>query len=325
MTAPAQAMNSERTTFNIPAAWFAMVMGLGGLSIAWQRAESLFGLPSLAGYAAALLALGVFSYLLAAYLHKIVRLPDAFLSEFRHPTQVASVGAIPISMEILAVAFINHHPGLAELMLLAGMPLQLLVVGTMFRRWLVGEKIDPQSITPAWFIPCVGGVLVPLSAPQLGYVALAWFFLCIGLLLWFFLMPILLARLIFVGPLHEAARPSLLILLPPPALGMVSYATLSGQVDVFAISLFVLMLFIVLVLLSLARSLTRSDFGMAWWAFSFPTAASSGACSFMALQTGAPAAKGLALVALIICTLIILSLLIRTTVEVSKSGIESLR
>jgi len=184
---------------------------------------------------------------------------------------------------------------------------------------VVGEKIAPESITPAWFIPGVGGILVPLSGPQLGYHAAAWFFLCIGLLLWLFLMPILLARLIFVGPLPPAAQPSLLILLPLPALGMVSYVTMSGQLDVFAISLFTLMLFIAVILLSLTRSLTRSSFNMSWWAFSFPTAACSGSCSFMALQTGAPAAQGLALAALLICSVVILGLLLKTIVAIGET------
>jgi tellurite resistance protein len=99
---------------------------------------------------------------------------------------------------------------------------------------------------------------------------------------------------------------------------MVSYVTMSGQLDVFAISLFTLMLFIAIILLSLTRSLTRSSFNMSWWAFSFPTAACSGSCSFMALQTGAPAAQGLAIAALLICSVVILSLLIRTIVGIIR-------
>ncbi|NDA70972.1 MAG: hypothetical protein EBX63_08475, partial [Betaproteobacteria bacterium] len=135
-----------------------MVMGLGGLSIAWQRAEALTGLSPDAGYGMAWFALAVFIVLLAAYLRKMKKHSEAFLAEYRNPSQIAFVGAIPISMEVLAVAFVNHHPGLAEGLLLIGMPLQLFVLSTMFRRWLVGEKIDPQAITPAWFIPAVGGV-----------------------------------------------------------------------------------------------------------------------------------------------------------------------
>ncbi|NCV32583.1 MAG: hypothetical protein EBW05_06565 [Betaproteobacteria bacterium] len=100
---------------------------------------------------------------------------------------------------------------------------------------------------------------------------------------------------------------------------MVAYVTLSGQLDVFALSLFVLMLFLATILLSLIGPLTRSNFSMTWWAFSFPTAASSGACSFMALQTGAPAAKGLALVALLLCTGVIFALLLRTLVGIVRA------
>ncbi len=30
---------------NLPVAWFAMIMGLGGLTIAWRKAEALLALP----------------------------------------------------------------------------------------------------------------------------------------------------------------------------------------------------------------------------------------------------------------------------------------
>jgi len=300
------------------AAHFSIVMGLGGLSIAWQRVEALFGLHPLYGVTAGLAATGVFLVLAAVYFAKVFVHFEAFRQELGDPVSLPLVGAIPISMEVLSVVFVHRHPGIAEVLLLAAMPLQLMVLGAMARSWLGGEGRDPKSISPTWFIPCVGGVLVALSGPQLGYTASAWFFLGLGLLLWLFLMPILLARFILLGLPPGPMRPALMIFLPPPTLGMVAYVTMTGQLDAFAIGLFAFALFVAAVLASLVPNLTAHRFSLAWWAFSFPTAALSGACSFIAAQTGVEVTRTLALASVLLCTAVILGLVVRTTLALVR-------
>jgi tellurite resistance protein len=302
----------------IRAGSFSVVMGLGGLSIAWQRAEALFGLNPAFGAGAGLAAAVVFVFLAAAYLGKVGAHFAAFQLEFSDPAALPLLGAIPISMEVLAVAFVNHHPVVAETLLLGAMPLQMLVLGAMVRQWFGGEALDAKSLSPTWFIPCVGGVLVALCGPQLGYTAPAWFFLGLGLLLWLFLMPILLARLILLGPLPGPMRPAIMILLPPPTLGMVAYVTMTGQLDALAIALFSFALFVAAVLVTLVGHLTAHRFSLAWWGFSFPTAALSGACSFMAAQTGVASTRHLALGCVTLCTLVILGLLARTVLAILR-------
>jgi len=297
---------------------FSIVMGLGGLSIAWQRVEALFGLDPGFARGAAIAAACVFVLLAASYLVKVAVHPDALRKEFSDPAMLPFVGAIPISMEVLAVAFVNRQPALAEWLLLGALPLQIMVLGAMARTWLGGEALDPKAISPTWFIPCVGGVLVALSGPQLGYTALAWFFLGLGLMLWLFLMPILLARLILLGPLPGPMRPALMIFLPPPTLGMVAYVTMTGQLDAFAIALFCFALFMAAVLASMLPHLTAHRFSLSWWAFSFPTAALSGACSFIASHTGVEPTRTLALASVSLCSMVILGLAARTIVAIVR-------
>src|SRR5690554_3177285 len=87
---------------HFPVSWFAMVMGLSGLTIALHRAETVFGLaiqPSLATLAFTVI---VFLALAGLYLVKAVRYPQQAKGEFNHPVKLnfaptMSIGLILIS------------------------------------------------------------------------------------------------------------------------------------------------------------------------------------------------------------------------------------
>jgi tellurite resistance protein len=62
----------------------------------------------------------------------------------------------------------------------------------------------------------------------------------------FFAIPLftlILSRLVFEPPMPDALQPSLLILVAPFAVGFSTYVTTTGQIDLFAQSLYMLTLF----------------------------------------------------------------------------------
>ena len=67
-------------------AWFTPVMGLGGLSLAWGRAEPLMGAPAAAlSQALAVLALVVFAVLAVLSIRRSVQFPPALAEDLNHP------------------------------------------------------------------------------------------------------------------------------------------------------------------------------------------------------------------------------------------------
>ena len=84
--------------------WFAIVMGLSGLSLAWLRAQPLMGEAALAaGLAIGILAALVFVALLVFSVLRTQRYPQALAEDLKHPVRHAFIAAVPISVILLAI------------------------------------------------------------------------------------------------------------------------------------------------------------------------------------------------------------------------------
>lgn len=267
-------MNTPASSLRyLPLAFFSVVMGLCGFSLALQRAGELFGFGFLPGYTVAWFALGVYGLLFAAYAIKLSRHSAEVLKELRHPVKLSFLPAISISLLLLGVAFNGIDGDFSRVLILMGLPLQLAATLFVISRWINLDHYEVHHANPAWFIPPVGNILVPVAVVPLGMVETGWFFFSIGVVFWLVLMTIVLYRMIFHAPLAEKLLPTYVILLAPPAVGFLGYMRLAGGLDGFAHVLFHFGLFIVLLLLTLLPRFVRLRFSLTWWAYSFPTAA----------------------------------------------------
>jgi tellurite resistance protein len=149
----------------------------------------------------------------------------------------------------------------------------------------------------------------------------SWFFLAIGLFFWPLLSAILFYRLIFHGSLPERLVPTLFIFIAPPAAGFISYVNVTGSVDGFARILFSIAVFFTLLLFTQWRMFSRLNFFLSWWAFSFPLAAMTIAGYLMAERTGSPLIAAVATVGLAALSVLIVGLLGRTALAVSRREI----
>jgi tellurite resistance protein len=176
---------------------------------------------------------------------------------------------------------------------------------TIIGRW-IRHNTEIQHASPAWFIPVVGNVVVPIAGVPLGYATVSWFFFAVGLTFWVPLFTIVLYRLIFHDPLPPRIAPLLFILIAPPAAGFVAYMQLTGgQLDLLGYVLAASALFIALVLAGLAGLFVRLPFALSWWAFTFPSAALACAMTQVHTQLPSPATQALALASLAFATAII--------------------
>ena len=85
--------------------WFATVMGLAGLSLAWHAAVPLLGDGAgAAGLVVSALALLAFLALAAASLLRLQRHPQAWADDLKHPVRHVFVAAVPVSLILLVTA-----------------------------------------------------------------------------------------------------------------------------------------------------------------------------------------------------------------------------
>lgn len=293
-----------------------MVMGLAGLTIAWEKAQSILDMPLNMGGALAWFTALVFVVLLTLFLTKLVRFKQAVMAELNHPVKLNFFPAISISLILLSIAFKDIIPSLSASFWYTGTFLHLLFTLYVMSTWIHHEKFEIHHINPAWFIPVVGNVLIPINGVHLGYIEISWFFFSIGMLFWLVLLSIIFNRVIFHNPLPAKLMPTFFILIAPPAVGFIAYMKLTGQLDSAARLLYYSGLFFTLLLLTQARRFTRLQFFLSWWAYSFPLAAITIASFLMYEHTLINGFALLGWALLSILTLIVVFLLYKTTLAV---------
>ncbi|CAA6826196.1 MAG: C4-dicarboxylate transporter/malic acid transport protein, partial [uncultured Thiotrichaceae bacterium] len=257
-----------------PISFFAMVMGLSGLTIAWEKAQHVFNIDLGINLFLAGLTAFIFGAFSIAYAAKVLMYRESVTQEMGHPVKLSFFPAISISLLLLAVAFMELNTGLSRVLWTLGAGLHLLLTLFVINTWMHREHFQVQHINPAWFIPAVGNVLVPVAGMPLGFVDVSWFFFSVGILFWVVLLTIIFYRILFHTPIDARLLPTLFILIAPPAVGFLAYMKLTGgELDAFARFLYFSGLFLTILLFSQANRFARLQFALSWWAYSFPTAA----------------------------------------------------
>jgi tellurite resistance protein len=311
----------------LPVGLFGSVMGVTGLSVAWRLAHARYGAPE--GIALAIAAVGIVAFVLmvTGYIVKLVTAFDAVRQEFRHPIAGNLFGTVLISLLQLPIVVAPVALPVAQILWMVGAAGMILFAWLIVSRWMT-DRQEVAHATPAWIIPVVGLLNVPLALPMLGLPAVHGVMvaaLAIGLFFAVPLFTLIFSRLLFEPPLPAALQPSLLILVAPFGVGYSTYTVTVGRTDLFAEALFALTLFVLAVLLGRLRMLPRScPFRISWWAVSFPLAA----CSIAALRFAAARpgviSDTIAVALLALATLVIAALLGRTLFGIAKGELRTL-
>ena len=295
--------------------WYAIVMGLSGLALAWHRAAPLMG-DAVLGVAALLggLAAAVFLLLAAATLLRARRHPEAWAEDRRHPVRHTMVAALPISLILLAavaVALLGPSAPVRALWA-AGALAQLLTTAWVLGRWFRGNGaggLQWASATPALFLPIVGNVLVPLAGVPLGYPEWSAAQLGVGLMFWPVVLGLIVTRIAVNGLWPERLLPAAFIVIAPPA--AVGLALLQlGAPGLVVWALWGMALFSLLWVGTLAKRIAALPFGIAHWGMSFPLASLTALTLRLASPGGLLAVLGPLLLAL--TSLVVLALTLGT-------------
>lgn len=171
--------------------FFGMVFGMTGFTLAVQMASTIFSpllLPAghLIRYATVILMITIVSI----YLLKLVRFPEAVSSEWNHPNKINFFPLFGMSLLVLGSSFFKSHPKVSLILWVSGTVLQFLSSVIVVSIWAGQTHFRIEHMTPGWFIPIVGSIIVPIAGVKHGFIELSWFFFTVGL---FFL----------VGALHN--------------------------------------------------------------------------------------------------------------------------
>lgn len=296
--------------------WWAIVMGLSGLALAWHRAVPLMG--EMAGAAA--LVIGGFAGLAfvalgAATLLRAHRHPEAWAEDRKHPVRHVFVATLPVGTILLAtvsVALFGANDA-ARALWWAGSLGQVFVTLWVLQRWWRGNQpggLQWPSVTPALFIPAVGNAVAPMAGVPLGHEAWAAAQFGIGVLLWPVALLLIVARITVAGLWPERLMPAIFIFVAPPTVVGLSALQLGAPLLV-GWAAWGMALFSFLWCATQARRIAALPFGMAHWGMSFPLAA----LAALTLRLATPGAGLLALLGplmLALASLVILALVMAT-------------
>lgn len=295
-----------------PVSFFSMIMGLAGYTLAWMEAEQLVMFPVNPTEIFALLTVALFLILLVTYATKAMRFPAKVSAEINHPVMMSFFPTLSISFILIGTFLTTWFPRLAVVLWTIGAVSQLLLTLAIVNRWIHQEHFEIHHINPAWFIPVVGNILVPLAGVQYAPLEVSWFFFSVGLLFWLVLFTIIVYRIVFHQPLEQTLLPTLFILIAPPAAGFVAYLNIAGELDSFGRVLYYSALFLTLLLFIQAHRFLRLPFGLSWWAYSFPLAAMTVATLLMYEETQVAFFRYLGYLLHSVLTAVIVMLLART-------------
>lgn len=267
--------SGESRLKHFPINIFALTMGLGGFSIATHKLETIMGWTNTLSTGAVSFTSVMFAFLLLMYVAKFIKYPAAVKTEWKHPIKLSFFPAISISMLILSICYLPMSKQISFWLWSVGATLQLVTALSVIRYWIREGHFKEQHLNPAWFIPAVGNILVPVAGIQHGFPEISWFFFSFGLLFWIILQTIIFNRLIFHTPMPEKLLPTLFILIAPPAVGFLSYTALTkaSGIDPFAHFLYYAGVLFFMLLATKFNLLVKLKFGLPWWAYSFPMAA----------------------------------------------------
>ena len=260
------------TLEHLPLPLLAMPMGTGGVGLAWRAAQEHLGAPAAVGEALLAFTVALWCAVVALQALRVLRHPQAVLAELRHPVRVAFAAAPTIGLMIVSAFLHPYAPALGAALWAVAVALHLLVAMLLLRRILAGRG-EVAMLAPPLMIPLVGNILAPALGARMGFVDLSWMMFGIGMFLWLAVQPLLLHRLVAGPALPPPLRPSLVILLAPPAVGALALIALMGQGAAPALAFIGLALLVAAVLLSLAGELARIPFALPWWGVTFPSAA----------------------------------------------------
>ena len=264
---------TEKILF-FPITGFAVVMGLTGLSIALGKFYHLQWLPRILYDISVYTVLALFLLFTLAYGLKLLLNPGEVMADFRHRIRINFFSAISISLLLLSITFYTYFPVLAIPLWWAGVLLHTFFLFKTISFW-IQHNFEIHHFNPAWFIPVVGNILIPVSGVDFAPVLVSWFFFSIGFFFWIVLFTIFLYRAIFHAQLPEKFIPTFFILLAPPSVGFISYMRIAASWDTFSVFLLLITYFFILLLAVMYKSFTQLKFFMSWWAFTFPLASST--------------------------------------------------
>jgi len=204
--------------------------------------------------------------------------------------------------------------------------IHILIMFVFFKRYVIGG-LDAETISPGWFVACVGIAMASITAPAVGMAGVGQVIFYVALALYILALPTVIYRM-RTAPLPEPARPTLAIFNAPVNLLITGYLSSFPQPNTLLFyTLLCLSAVIYLYVAVHMVSLLRIKFYPTYAAFTFPyviSAISFQTANAVLLENGHTFFSFAPLVAEVIAVLIVVYVLIRYALFLTPSRVRKI-
>ena len=274
-------MEKERGLRYFPIALFASVMGLAGTTFAVMQYENMYGLMNIASTTLFSLTIIIFIIISGIFMYRLIKYPGDIKEELNHPVKTNFFGAISISFLMVGLIFYEVNETISFVVWAIGAIIQLFLTLFLLTDLMWKQSLKIEQFNPVWFIPIVGNIVVPLAGVHHVGLEINIFYFSLGIIFSIIYFTLFMNRMFFKDPLPPMLRPTVFILLAPPAIGFMSYVKIFGEISAFAFILYGFAFYLGLLFLYQIRYYLKVPFFVSWWAMLFPTAAMTNATFMM--------------------------------------------
>jgi tellurite resistance protein len=251
-------------------------LGIAGLGGVWQAlrttaaasawpAEVLFGLST-----------AIWISLSAAYVIMRLRGSGSFTADRVHPVYGPYTAYIPVIGILDSSHYVQYFHNAARGVVIVLVVALGVLLAQLLSYWLQGN-LPVKAFHPGYFLPtAAGGFVCSIGLSLSGWHEASESAFGVGLFFWLVIGTLIFSRLFTVEPLPDAVKPSLAVLLSPPATAGLAWFFISGAtmnaVGYLLLGITVIMLSVQVMFFTQYRILT---FTANFWAFTFPLAASA--------------------------------------------------
>ncbi len=279
---------------NFAPSWFAMVMGTGIFAISSQF-YSIY-IPLLENIAQWLFYFNVFLFfiLLVPWTLRWILFPENAISDFNHPVLANFFPTIAIAMLVLSSNFITIGQNMTtgKIFWFIGSFLTIYFSIRISYKMFLSESVKLDHISPAWFIPPVGLIVIPVSGGLLinefsglmqeFIILLNYFSWGSGFFIYLSLLAICMYRFILHNPLPNTLVPTMWITLGPIGAGILSlislvqnsnFITVKEPFEIFSLLFWGFGIWWAFIAIFITLHYIRKvnlPYSLSWWAFTFP-------------------------------------------------------
>jgi len=240
-------------------------LAIASLGLCWDSVANLNGMGQVT---AALIA----SCIILPLLLKFLFTPSLLKQELQHPVAGSVIPTLPMATMVVANAIALYSLQAGQIISWLAIILHIIFLASfVFYR---SKSFNIKQILPSWFIPPIGIVLAIVTHPGGLPTLFANLLLLFGLISYTILLPIILYRLLFSGPLDNGQKPILIILATPASLLLLAYFTVTTQANFFLVGLLLTIAILMTLYAYIAFfKLLRLPFMPSYTAFTFPLVA----------------------------------------------------